>query len=51
MNTHRLPDTGGADRRPDRAHQLGRILVELDPAVVTGRHLLAAVEQRGGEVG
>ena len=34
-----------------RAHELGRILVELDAAVVAGADLLASVEQRGRESG
>ena len=33
----------------DRAQQFGRVLVELDAAVVTGTHLLAPVEQCAGE--
>ena len=34
----------------DAADQLGRVLVELDAAVVTGADHLAAIEQGGGEV-
>ena len=32
------------------SHQLGRVLVELDAAVVAGAHQFAAVERGGGEV-
>ena len=34
----------------DAGHQLGRVLVELDAAVVAGADQLAAVEQGGGEI-
>ena len=42
---------GGRFVHIDRAHDFGRVLVELDAAVVVGRRLLAAVEQRAREVG
>src|SRR5690606_8064506 len=47
-----LPDQRGVRRLVDHdlAQQLGRILVELDAAVVAGAGLLAAVEGGGGEV-
>jgi len=48
-----LTDKPGIRRLEDRhsAQQLGRVLVELDAAIVPGADQLAAVEQGGGEVG